>query len=51
MRETTINSGYNELQYVEYMYIHTNHVDMDTSSKPRIKSIMSIKKNIYKNKN
>jgi len=34
MRETTINYGYNELQYVEY--VHTNHVEMD-SSNPRNK--------------
>ena len=26
MREITINYGYNELQYVEYMYIYTNNV-------------------------
>ena len=38
MRETIINYGYNELQYVEYMYIYTNHVEMDTS-KPRSKSM------------
>ena len=37
MRETTINYGYNELQYVEYMHIHTSHVEMETS-KPRNKS-------------